>query len=139
MLWLLIRLAKLRGMPAVLFTILLLSVCVVTTAQAKIYKWVMPDGTIEYSDRPPQEGATPVELPPLPTYSPSPLPAAQPDRPAESDQAGSGYDRFQVVAPTSDEVIRDDGEGTVSVQLELEPGLRGGHTVEILLDARLLA
>ena len=105
-------------------------------AAAKIYKWVMPDGSIQYSDRPQEEGAKEVDLPPLQTFSPPPTPARTP---AAGDDAqardAQGYEVVKVVSPADGEVVRDNG-GTVSVQLALEPALQAGHTVEILLDGK---
>ena len=109
---------------------LMLSSAVVS---AKIYKWVLPDGSIKYSDKPQESGATEVKLPPLQTYTPAPPP---PPRQAAEEVTGAqeeGYEVLEVLAPGHDESIRDNG-GEVSVQLAIEPGLRDGHVVEILVD-----
>jgi len=117
--------------------LLSLLLAAVPAAGTKVYKWVMPDGSIQYSDRPQQEGAEQVELPPLQTFSPPPAPARSAAGSGGSDAAAqaSGYERLEVVSPGPDEVVRDNG-GTVRVRLALEPPLASGHTVEILLDGK---
>lgn len=104
----------------------------------KIYKWVLPDGTIAYADRPQEEGATELELPPLQTYSPSPVPAAGGSNQGRGEDQGEvPYEVVKVVSPSPDETIRDNS-GTVSVRLELAPALQAGHSVEILLDGKVI-
>ncbi len=107
-------------------------------ANAKIYKWVMPDGSIQYSDRPQEEGAKEAELPPLQLYTAPPPPAEDPQ--SEDDDVAApaeavDYTTVEFVSPKAGEVIRDNG-GTVNVQLKLEPALQSGHTVEISLDGK---
>ena len=100
----------------------------------KIYKWVLPDGSITYSDRPQQQGAKELKLPPLQTYTPAPAPASGgADQAAAGDNTSVPYEVVKVASPLPDETIRDNN-GTVSVRLELAPALQSGHTVEILLD-----
>jgi hypothetical protein len=117
-------------MRCVIFVLLACVACL--PVQAKIYKWVMPDGSIQYSDRPQEEGAKELDLPPLQTFTPPPTPALDRD---DEDQktAAAGYDSVRVVAPKPDESLRDNA-GTVTVRVELEPPLQPGHKVEILLD-----
>jgi hypothetical protein len=100
----------------------------------KIYKWVLPDGSVTYSDRPKQQGARELKLPPLQTYTPAPARASgSADQAAARDDSTVPYEVVQVVSPQPDQTIRDNN-GTVSVRLELAPALQPGHVVEILLD-----
>lgn len=118
--------------------LLILLVGVGFNAQAKVYKWVMPDGSIQYSDKPQVAGAKEVELPPLQLYTapPTPPPASASAKADEKKAANAqGYDVVKVAQPGAGEVIRDNG-GSVNVRLELDPALRPGHTVEILLDGK---
>ena len=108
------------------------------SADAQVYKWVLPDGTIQYSDRP-QPDAKQVEevkLAPLQTYDGA---AATPrnnqnqgSKPATP--AFAGYEDFKVASPANDVTIRDNG-GSVSVSLSLSPALQPGHTVDILMGS----
>lgn len=102
---------------------------------SKIYKWVLPDGSISYSDRPQQEGAQEMELPSLQLYTPAPLPAAAAAaQGGDADQdAALAYEVVRIASPQPDETIRDNS-GNVSVQVELRPALQAGHTVEILFN-----
>jgi len=115
--------------------LLSLLVALALPAAAKIYKWVTPDGRVVYSDRPQSKDAEEIQLGPVQTYSPAPLPAGGAGRPAEREAPAGGYERLAIVAPAPDEVIRDNG-GTVAVRLAIEPALRPGDRVEVLLDGR---
>jgi len=117
--------------------LLLITSCVLVAlpAHAKVYKWVLPDGSIQYSDRPPAGGGKEAQLPPLQLYSAPPAPAQTREKKAEDAPAGVKYQVVEVVSPKAGEVIRDNG-GTINVQLKLEPALQSGHTVEILVDGK---
>ena len=106
------------------------AICV-TPLQAKIYKFVLPDGTVVYSDTPPEKGAREVELPPLQTFTPPPLPPSSPA--LTVDEPAADYESFEVASPANDEAIRDNG-GSVKVGLKIAPALRSGHEVEIFVD-----
>lgn len=104
----------------------------------KIYKWVLPDGSITYSDKPQQEGAKELVLPSLQTYTPPPAPAGTGAAgTADAGKQAVSYESIKVVAPQPDETIRDNN-GAVSVRLELTPPLQAGHSVEILLDGKAI-
>ena len=106
-------------------------------AQAKVYKWVMPDGTVKYSDSPQEEGAEEVELDPLQLYSAPPPPPLRSSPSAEGEDRPAGGYEIAVASPADDSVIRDNG-GTVSISLSLSPGLQRGHTVDIIMDGKVL-
>ena len=111
---------------------------VVFGAEAKIYKWVLSDGTVIYSDKPQDgEGGEAVELSPLQTYSapPSPTPAKPADE--GDDESAEGYEQFVVSSPANESVLRDNG-GSVSISLSIQPGLRSDHTVDIIMDGQVL-
>jgi Domain of unknown function (DUF4124) len=106
-------------------------------AQAQtVYKVIKPDGTVEYTDSPPPgEAATKVEVPPLNIAEPPPaLPAGNP---SPTDQA-PGYTSLRITSPGDGAAIRDNA-GNVNVDLALEPPLRSGDRIEILVDGRVVA
>jgi len=105
---------------------------VAAPAAAKIYKWVMPDGQVIYSDKPQVEGAKELKLSPLQLYHAAPT-GASTKKPKKI--ITEGYKEFAVVAPVNDAVVRDNG-GSVSVQLKLDPALRKGDRIEIQLDGK---
>jgi len=120
-----------------LATLLVLLMLGGTAHAQKIYKHVLPDGKVVYSDRPPEEeGAEEVELSPLQTYSAPSLPRIEPSD-EEEDEEEQRYEEFKVSQPADDQTIRDNG-GNVSIRLSVAPGLQGNHTIDILMDGKTL-
>lgn len=104
-----------------------------TSAAAEIYRWVLPDGSVEYSDRPPVEGAERVDLRPLITYTPSPA-SSSPATPAEeSVEEGDVYTSFAIASPADEAAIRDNA-GNITLSFALSPALAEGHVIDIFID-----
>ncbi len=102
---------------------------------AEFYKWRLPDGSIEYSDKPPVEGAERVELKPLVTYTP-PAVSAPPATPEmEKAEENDGYDSFTITSPVNEAAIRDNA-GNITVSFTTSPGLAKGHAINVILDGR---
>ncbi len=125
-----------QKMPKLAFFLCLMLAVGVAQAQ-KIYKYTLSNGDIVYSDRPPppQDQGEEVKLEPLQGFS---LPPVQPlrDSTAEKDEPETvGYQEFKVTSPANDATIRDNG-GNVSVSLSLTPGLRNGHSIELMMDGQ---
>jgi hypothetical protein len=116
--------------------ILLLVGVLCAPVSAKVYKLVLPDGSVQFTDQP-QEGAEEVKLPPVQTFRPPPVPPSGSGSSGERGDAGPLYESIAVVSPRPDETLRDN-TGTVDITLSLEPSLRAGHTVEILLDGKAI-
>lgn len=99
-------------------------------AGAEVYRWVDSEGVTHYSDEP-RIGAERID-----PGQPSVIPMA-PDIPraaSSRDPAeGGAYRRFAIVRPEPDATLRGH-PGDVTVALALEPGLRGGHSLTLLLD-----
>jgi hypothetical protein len=115
---------------------LLLLGCLCGPASAKVYKLVLPDGSVQFSDKP-QEGAEEVKLPSVQTFPPPPAPTNRASPSAPQQDAGATYESIKVVSPKPDETLRDNA-GTVDVTVALEPSLRSDHTVEIILDGKAI-
>ena len=116
-------------------TLILLSIT--ASASAAVYKWVKPDGSIIYSDRPPTDNTAPADLPPVqeirivpPPSSPEPTQNTQPDQAQTSE-----YTTLEITEPANDSTIRENA-GQVSVKLALEPPLQDGDVTSITLDGR---
>lgn len=124
------------------FLITLLSLCVACSASAAVYKIVRPDGTVVYSDQPPQDNARPHELPPLQTVPAESLAPTSPARPssAPSEPAPALYKNLAIVVPEKEGTVRD-GSGQISVQLALEPALmtNEGDYIVVYLDGKVAA
>ena len=104
-------------------------------ASAKIYKSVLPDGSVTYSDKP-QPGAESVKLPPIQTYTPRPVPKAE-DKVEQAPADPKAYESVRITSPTANETIRDNG-GTISVQVEVKPKLMPGHQLEVIVDGKVV-
>lgn len=113
--------------------LIVLSLAAIGVAHADVYKWRDETGRWHYGDEP-KAGATQVELPPIQVYEPSKADTAPPPpvRP-EQAQAPLSYSRAEVISPAPEETIRN-ATGEVGVAIALEPSLRSGHTVRLLLD-----
>jgi hypothetical protein len=118
--------------------LVLLSALATTVASAApAWRWVDADGTVHYSDRP-VPGATQVELPTTArpaTAARTSQPGAAPVTP--TTQAGPGYTRFDIVSPAQQETLWNTG-GTVTVQVEVQPGLQQGHRLDLMYDGERL-
>ena len=118
---------------SLLIGLLAVSVPLVAGAQ-KVYKWVGPDGKISYSDKP-QPGAEQIRIPEVQTLRAPPVPTRGEgeEEPAEAQ----GYEQFLIIFPANNEPVRDNA-GNVMVQLEIQPGLVSGHTIDLVMDGRRL-
>ncbi len=101
-----------------------------------LYKWVDAQGNVHYSDKP-QPGATKIHLPNAQTFV-APVVAA----PVGGHEGGNlqpqqqvpGYSTFQIASPTADETLNN--VQSVTVTVDLEPGLRDGDKITITLDGQ---
>src|SRR5688572_29905413 len=121
--------------PAMRTTLLvLLLLASAASASESVWRWVDSDGVTHYSDRP-VPGATKIELRSsnqINTAGPTPSSASetQPE-PAVVET----YRAFEVSTPIPEQAIINTG-GQVSIALRLDPALRPGHTVSVLLDGQ---
>jgi len=125
-------LAILAGMKQLVLTLCLALACTTALAE-KVYKVIQPDGSVLFTDSPPpDENAEPVDIPPINTTPPlaSPRDAFDDSPAAEPQQA---YAEFKITSPENDASFWDTG-GNVSVELSLEPSLRPGDKIDVLLD-----
>jgi hypothetical protein len=118
-----------------LFLLLLFSL---PMANAAVYRWVAPDGSVHYSDEP-QAGAIEIPMPafppppPQPYYLPPPPPPSIPG--VAREPAVRVYRQFSIINPRNGEAILDN-QGNVEVSFTLEPELdkKGEHSIQIVLD-----
>lgn len=114
-----------------LIVLLLLAAMAPLHAQDKGYKIVRPDGTVEFSDQP-APGAQEITLPKAQSYQ-APEASPPPAPPTPATPPAPPYSRLAIVAPEAEQTFQN-GETNVSVSLVIEPALRPGHRVVILLD-----
>ena len=115
--------------------ICILLLALITVAEADVYKWVAPDGSVVYTDRPLNGAAKK----PIPAWRP-PVPLSisrEYKRPAPTVALRPEYDRIRVRKPSPGALVREEGNG-LEVVVDLEPKLKtdGGHRIQILLDGQ---
>lgn len=118
-----------------LIVLLFLAAMAPLHAQDKGYKIVRPDGTVEFSDQP-APGAQEITLPKAQSYEAPELPPTAPVTPTTPPTPP--YSRLAIVAPEAEQTFQN-GETNVGVSLVIEPALRPGHRVVILLDGSEIA
>jgi len=115
---------------------LLLLLCgLALTAEAAVYRWLDRDGVVHYSDQP-SPGAKLVDLPESSHYAPPSPGEATPA--AGTDQTGAPagatvYQSFSIVHPADGETMHN-ATGDVDVLMVLEPELRKGDQIQLVLD-----
>ena len=107
--------------------ILLSALAVQIASAAPAWTWVDAQGQVHYSDRP-VPGARQIDLPGAQGFS-SPAPAAT-RAPQASVPTGPVYETFNIVSPAPQETLWNIGTN-VNVLIELAPGLRPGHRVDV--------
>jgi hypothetical protein len=117
--------------------LLLMTLSVLPTALGDtLYKWVDEQGNVHYSDKP-QPGATKIHLPNAQTYvAPEvALPGSvhEGGNPQLQQQAHS-YATFKITSPAADETLNN--VQSVTVTVDLEPGLMDGDKITIALDGQ---
>ena len=111
-----------------------------TASAAKTYRWVDAQGVVHYSDTP-QPGAQQVTLPPAQTYSApqaaTPPPALTPTVPAGSPPAPEEtYQSCAITQPLAETSLF--APDSVHVAVTLDPPLRDGDRLQVLLDGQPL-
>jgi len=123
--------------------LLLLLAFAATTSLANtqtVWKWVDDKGVTHYSDRP-VPGATKLELS-VGTHTGSgatsvPAPSNNFGTPQSAAPAGPTYQNFELWKPANEESIVNTG-GAVTINIRVDPALRDGHTLRLLVDGRLI-
>lgn len=116
--------------------LLLLALGVEPVVAAEVYRWTDENGVVHFSDRP-MEGAEVIRLPEAQTFS-APAPQRRTQRSDAGNQqpdqqGGAEYAQLSIIRPLSDQVLRNTG-GIVEVIVNLEPALKRGHRLQIVLD-----
>jgi Domain of unknown function (DUF4124) len=121
-------------MRALVFTLMCIAACQ-TAIAATVYKWVDADGVTHYTDQP-HPGAQKLQLQGAQTYSAA---AAQRGSSAAAAQgarrtpsAAPVYSTCEVTRPTNDEVFVN--ASSVPASVHVDPGLRSGDRVTVMLD-----
>lgn len=134
-------------------TLLTLTLCCASFAQAEVYRWTDESGKVIYGDNPPEHvKASTVDLPMLTVADSFPNPAnkaathaattTQPvasnvgsSSPYVSNATFAGYERFAIVNPVNGENIRSN-TGSLDIELALQPALQEGHGIVLYVDGK---
>ncbi len=102
------------------------------------YRIVHPDGSVEFTDQP-VEGAEPVTLPEITTYSSTPS-SGTPANGTEATTANQseGYTLFTISSPEDQQTVWFDAKG-MNVSVQVEPELAEGDVVTIRIDGEVVA
>jgi hypothetical protein len=120
------------GLPGLLLCI---GPVVADDADAGIFKRVLPDGTVIFSDQPHPDATRiePRDPQVVPSFEPAPRPPARAPEPEPFR-----YHRLAITAPADDEVIWSH-EGIIEVEVDVEPALQAGHRLLVLMDGTIVA
>ena len=107
-----------------------------TVSAAGVYRWVAPDGSIEYSDAP-RPGAVEIDLPKFPPPKERQYPPPSNTSEKTKKPEVFEYHRLVITKPQSGQTARDN-QGNVEVNLTVDPefNTEEGHKIQILLDGR---
>jgi hypothetical protein len=120
----------------VLFVLCLLLVSL--PGQSEIYKWVDSRGEVHYSDTPSRD-AEQIKLSDPTIYTPTGVAASagSAQNPVVKAPDKINYSSFVIVVPGNNEVVQS-SDGLVTVQFQIEPGLKSGHYILPVLDGTIL-
>lgn len=125
-----------------LFTFPFLALALLLASQSaigttKVYKKVMPDGSISYSDEA-QENAEVLNVEPVPTVPAFKAPPSDATPEEEPDPKPKNfYASLQIVSPQHDSAFNS-GSGTVEIQIKTSPKLLRGHRFKIFLGSQII-
>jgi hypothetical protein len=119
-------------------TLLMLAMLAMPALAAQtVWKWVDANGVTHYSDRA-MPGATKIELNVAPATTVEPSGYTTPRTQEQSQPAGPPYRNFEIWKPAQDETIPNTG-GAVQINVRVDPSLRNGHTLQLMLNGRPVA
>ncbi|MCC6296383.1 MAG: DUF4124 domain-containing protein [Pseudomonadales bacterium] len=96
-----------------------------------VYRVIGPGGEVSYTDTPPEQGQ--VEAIELKDANTQPALEVSGKEGQAAQSPANPYSRVEITSPENDATILPD-QLSVVVQLELEPPLQGGHSVQFFLD-----
>jgi hypothetical protein len=104
-------------------------------ASAEIYKYTDANGNTVFTNQPPQgTNAQEVTLPPVNTLQ-SPPPQTMPGNDPQNGAAEQVYSVLEITNLPNEEALRSNN-GDLTVSVRIEPQLRIGDTLQLLLDGQ---
>lgn len=117
-------------MPKLPFLLALL--LALPAAATEVYRWVDEAGQAHYSDQW-QPGAEKLRIEESSRYSAPPPPSRPASKAPAAPAAAAAYERLEIASPAHEEVLWNIG-GQLRVSVRLQPTLRNGHAIRLLLD-----
>lgn len=121
-----------------------LSLSTGTSLAAKIYKTVDKDGNVVFTDVPPKDKSTAIEVETGNNYTPpaTDRPVAAPrETPAQDDDEAEAiaYTGIAIVSPDNDAAVRENS-GNLTVALQIQPNFNpaSGHVVQLIMDGNVV-
>lgn len=107
------------------------------TASAEVFRRVGPDGEVYFSDTP-APGSQRVDLEGVQSVPPRPIPkrssaTVRPTGDAVEKKSAPPYAQFEIIKPSNGQGLRAN-DGSVTVYLSLQPALRAGDTIVLIVD-----
>jgi len=106
------------------------------TASAEVFRRIGPDGEVYFSDTPSSVSER-VNLAPAQLVTLSPPRRQSVEEPSAGDLANKNlahvYAQFEIVKPSHGQGVRAN-DGSVTVYLSLQPALRPGDVIELIVD-----
>jgi len=115
--------------------IIFLSLFVVISAQAEVYKYTNKQGKTAYSDVP-VTGSEKIKVPPVMTYTAPVTPKFTASKGKANKQTKDLYQHLEITSPLEEGTVRNN-EGTVRVSYSLMPELRRGDRVVLFVDGKM--
>lgn len=121
--------------------ILLLAWASAQAGQGRIFKTVDADGNVVFTDIPPREDQTGQQIVIEDPNSFAPEAAAAPtdqwivEPEADAEEAPFAYRSLAIASPADDEAVRENA-GNVTVVTNVNPNLRTGHVMRLLVDGQ---
>lgn len=134
-----VRYGMMPGMRNILILLAALLVFCPLAVHAEIYKRVLSDGTVVYSDEP-HPDAEKISPPPIQVIPPPP-PAAETGKATRQRQTKArAYDAVSIASPSDDEVIwNNEGKLTVTVTVAPQLQVEQGHRLVLTMDGETTA
>ena len=110
--------------------------CFAQEETTTVYKRIMPDGSVSYSDQASDQSET-MEVAPVPTVPALETAPSRQQRSA-SPKTGEVYQLLRVASPEHDSAFYS-GNGSMTIDVEIEPALRRGHSLQLILDGQLIS
>jgi hypothetical protein len=117
-------------MRAALFSLMWVAVAALASTAA-VYKWVDENGVTHYSDQP-HAGAQKIQIQAVQTYKAPASARAPVAMPRPRTSTAAGYSTCILSRPTSQEMFQN--TQTVPASVHVEPDLRAGDRISVLLD-----